>query len=105
MSSFKITSRPAGDAPEWVRDQWVGLTFPFEGDERWNAHTSATGDAPHEVDSDFSVTAGTALQILRESGEEGAKAADWWETESMLARLTSSAGLTFQPHECELIDA
>jgi len=25
----KIIARPAGEAPEWVRDAWIGLTLPL----------------------------------------------------------------------------
>lgn len=25
---IKITQRPAGEAPEWVRDAWIGLSLP-----------------------------------------------------------------------------
>jgi hypothetical protein len=26
--AIEITSRPLGEAPEWVRDQWIGLILP-----------------------------------------------------------------------------
>jgi hypothetical protein len=28
--TFTITSVPSGDAPEWVREEWLGLTLPYE---------------------------------------------------------------------------
>jgi len=27
--SIKIVKRPAGAAPEWIRDQWIGLSLPL----------------------------------------------------------------------------
>lgn len=31
---LKITSTPPGDAPEWVRQKWIGLTLPLAQSDR-----------------------------------------------------------------------
>ena len=41
MAYLKITSTPPGDAPDWVREKWVGLSLPL-ADEEGVAHTSET---------------------------------------------------------------
>ena len=30
MAKIRITSVPSGQAPEWVREQWVGLELPVK---------------------------------------------------------------------------
>lgn len=39
MGTLKITSVPPGEAPAWVREQWVGLELPLAAD----------GSGPHTL--------------------------------------------------------
>ena len=32
MISIRITSRPGGEAPEGIRDKWIGLTLPVDNE-------------------------------------------------------------------------
>lgn len=103
MATFRIISTPTGQAPEWVRKQWVGLVFPMQNDASWGVAAGALGGRPDRANLDgYSVTASTALDVLRQSGAEGERAAEWWESSSLLA-MVSNAGLKFGKEFCEVV--
>ncbi|UDF05221.1 hypothetical protein [Asticcacaulis sp. AND118] len=73
--SVKIVRRPAGEAPEWVRDEWIGLTLPL-------ADKRLLGMAVEEVltrkpgySVGYLVYVGSALEALNAKSPE---VAQWW---------------------------
>ena len=101
---IEITSRPFGEAPEWVRDQWIGLILPTSG----HASTTIKGygvlSGPRSVIGEiwcqllgraeryegYIVDTAEAIAILEARSPE---AAAWWATRRK-ARPLSRAGLS-----------
>lgn len=86
---IEITSRPLGEAPEWVRDQWVGLRLPllqakpgrFAGFGVLSGPRSLLVDllrqllSQTEVHDGYLVPAAEAIELLAEQSPD---AAAWW---------------------------
>jgi len=86
---IRITQRPIGEAPDWVRDAWIGLRLPLtcarKGDwpgvhvltgprtalGQWWARLRGRG----LVFDGYLVDARTAVDVLAQSHPA---AADWW---------------------------
>jgi hypothetical protein len=76
---IRITNTPPGEAPEHVRQAWIGLEIPIAGN--YLAPQSAVGfgvltgsPQPHVG---YVVDAHTAVELLAAQSTE---AADWWRT-------------------------
>ncbi len=91
MAFLKITSTPPGEAPEWVRECWVGLALPLAKEFEEPLESETTGvlsgartsigqflasifDRPQVV-TGYVVESLPAIEILAESSPE---AANWW---------------------------
>ena len=91
MPSLCITSVPPGEAPEWVREKWVGLLLPL-ADEAGAVHTLPTfGVISHpksrlsyywarltgqmKLESGYVVYSAAAIEVLELSSPT---AAEWW---------------------------
>lgn len=86
---IEITSRPAGEAPEWVRDQWIGLILPTVGHQPrrimgfgvLTGPKSLIGDVlrlalgQSERHEGYPVEVETAIRLLEVRSPE---AAAWW---------------------------
>lgn len=87
--NIKIVRRPIGEAPEWLRDEWIGLSLPLalKRERNWRALGVLTG--PHGwlpqlwalvlgksfIVTGFAVDAKAAVEIL---AERNPRAAAWW---------------------------
>ncbi len=96
--SIKIISMPAGEAPEEIREAWVGLVIPLTDhplkDPR---HIGVLGGAPSKENEDgYEVTVTDALNTLRQAGKT--KVANWW-----FPHLIGRGHLVFGKKFCELI--
>ena len=88
---LKITSVPPGEAPAWVREQWVGLSLPLAQQSR-DAHSFRTfgvlsqpkgrfrqliarllGRVP--LERGYVVESSVAIDLLAQGSST---AADWW---------------------------
>jgi hypothetical protein len=94
MAFLKITSVPPGEAPEWVREQWVGLVLPLlDGyDHAIRSRTVGVLSGPKsrfgyllsrlfgqfKHESGFLVESVVAIDLLSNTSQE---AADWWRTQ------------------------
>lgn len=77
MAKIEIIFTPAGQAPEWVRKEWVGLEFPVK-DISVEEHpmTGVLGGEPKpENINGYPVDTKLAVEILAAKSPE---AAEWW---------------------------
>lgn len=87
----RIIRAPAGEAPEWVREAWVGLELPLAESDEITIETSGVLTAPstrlgfwwarlrgrtHHT-TGYVVGSARAIQLLSCSRPD---AADWWRT-------------------------
>ena len=93
---------PPGEAPEWVKQAFIGLEFPIEGRPEPSTEVGAvSGKVRSSVSgkirpSDgYFVRIGEAIKILE---AKNPKVAQWWRENS--AGIT---GLIFAKDVCELI--
>jgi len=113
---IKIVKRPAGEAPEWVRDAWIGvrlralneapmlmeavgvLTGPRSA---WALFWAKLWGAPRAFQHTGYVTdAREAIDTLAASQPD---AAQWWR-QNCPHLLRDGKGLMFQANECVLDD-
>ncbi len=100
--TVRIIDTPSGEAPEAVREAWVGLEFPsFEPQE-----TNTSGRAPTGVlsgkssgDYGYTVPAIIAFHLLR---EKDYAAYQWWRTNTP-DLFGPTSGLCFNFSSCEVI--
>ncbi len=97
MERIRIIATPPGQAPESVRDQWVGLELPLSeplnGKVRGVLDFRPTPGNP-EV---FCVNGETALELLAKKSPE---AATWWLKN---APMVTAGQLAFLREVCELV--
>lgn len=91
---IRITDTPPGEAPDWVRKAWVGLTLPLargqDGLKTTRTHGVLTGPKTmlgqlfaflmgnFEVRSGYVVEAQAAFDILVTANPD---AAEWWRSQ------------------------
>jgi hypothetical protein len=93
MAKLKIVALPAGDAPESVRKEWVGLVLPF----------TDIVDESSEVITEkcikklgFVVPAWDAIAILK---QKSLAAAIWWESNHLIVPPI----FVFEKDVCEIL--
>lgn len=96
VAKIRITKIPPGQAPDWVRERWVGLELPIVKVSRGVKMGVMGGKA--ENPRGYAVKTRTAIEILKQNSPEAAK---WWE-ESFFATLAGH--LIFKADVCELIE-
>ncbi|HSW89344.1 MAG TPA: hypothetical protein VLH19_00550 [Patescibacteria group bacterium] len=74
MALVEIVSTPPGQAPEWVRKAWVGLSLPVAPDHERGIQMGACGGEAQNVGG-YSIPTEEALEILSAKNED---AAQWW---------------------------
>ena len=74
---IKIIATPPGDAPEWVREEWIGLTLPV-AENIPNKRTIVSGvlGGPALNIGGYPIRTADAIEILRKKSLEAAK---WWD--------------------------
>jgi len=78
--AVKITSLPPGEAPKWVREQWIGLTMTGTRE----IGTFALGVlsrkpvSESQVRNGFVISAREAVRQLFASNPKSLKAVRWW---------------------------
>lgn len=88
----QIIARPPGDAPDWVRDAWIGLTLLIDPSCPTTVSISVRytnrnireylKDAPEpdENTGGYPIAGRHAIEMLRQTGK--IEAADWWLREA-----------------------
>jgi len=92
MEKFIIIATPPGQAPEWVRKEWVGLELPIS--ELTNGFQAGVLGGKPENLGGFSVDGQVAIDLLN---KKSPKAAEWWRTN---APHVLSARLVFKQEVC-----
>lgn len=109
--NVKIVRRPIGEAPEWVRDAWIGLSLPLANKRQRSWRGVGVLSGPHKALPQFwtvitgkslsvngyAVNAKSAVNIL---AERNAKAAAWW-TEHTPVLLDGKRNFVFDTDACE----
>ncbi|MBT6690706.1 hypothetical protein HOB10_00015 [Candidatus Parcubacteria bacterium] len=97
MPNIKIISMPAGQAPEWVRQEWVGLELPImEATAPPGEQIGALGGTPSSQNlNGYSVDTERAMAILSDKSPD---AAQWWRDNVPLRMMTA---LVFGKQFCE----
>ena len=107
-----IIGRAAGEAPEWVRDAWIGLQLPLliPGEREWRSIGVLTGPTGYFRGlwailrgrtcrtRGYVIDAKAAVDILARANPE---AAAWWR-ENAAQRLTGHTGFVFEKEVCLL---
>jgi hypothetical protein len=99
MERIKIINTPPGQAPEWVRDEWVGLVLPLEENapaEDEGIQMGTAGGKPENEDG-YSVLTQDAIGVL---SEKSLDAVCWWEDNLPLAFIPR---FVFRKEVCELL--
>ncbi len=96
MSSIRIVSIPPGQAPEWVRKEWIGVEIPLSEQKsdgiQMGIHGGKAENADgHQVDTD------KAIEALQ---KKSPRAAAWWKEN---VPLTAIPQLVFSKKVCELV--
>ena len=107
-----ITSRPIGEAPEWVRDAWIGLSLPTSHarERQWRGVGVLSGPnnpfllcwallrgRTHPV-SGYAVDSKLAVSLL---AEKDPAAAQWWH-ENAPRLIASRRTFIFDAEACEI---
>lgn len=71
---IRIVDIPPGQAPEWVRKEWIGLELPA-AKPRSLFQIGVKFGPPSNLGG-YQVDAKTAIDVLR---EKSPKAAEWWD--------------------------
>ena len=77
MTQVLIVATPPGEAPEWVRKEWVGLTMPVAKNVPSRTYLAGvvSGRKADQFTSGYIIETRIALQILK---EKNAGAYQWW---------------------------
>lgn len=108
---IKVLRRPIGEAPDWVRDAWIGLSLPLAMERKRDWVGLGVLSGPINVLSQicavlrgkgskvtgYAVNAKTAVDLLAEVQPE---AAQWWR-ENTPRLLTDSRRFIFDAAACE----
>ena len=110
----EIIARPDGEAPEWVRDAWIGLRLPLSHPDKraWRGTGVLTGPRSSlgnllamvrgrtERMPGYLVDAETAIAIL---GRANPAAASWWR-ENVPHVLDQGGGFVFEEGACRAVE-
>lgn len=108
---FTIIRRPIGEAPEWVRDAWIGLTLPTWQSEERSWRTVGVLNGPHNPlllrwalfrgrtvpVSGYAVDAEVAVGLL---AQKHPAATQWWR-DNAPKLIVSGRALIFDTDACE----
>ena len=92
-----IIDVPPGEAPEWVRKEWVGLRLPISNDQETKGLVQIGvlgGESQHR--GGYRIDTAEAITALRGVSPE---AAGWWETNVALDFIKC---LTFKKDVCRI---
>lgn len=108
---IRIVTRPAGEAPEWVRDAWIGLRLKTHQNRPsdhnafgvlsgpqvfWRQLWSWIGGRALRVNG-YAVDATEAVEVL---SAENAEAAEWWRL-NCPRMMDGRSAFIFRAEECE----
>ncbi len=92
-----IVAPPPGEAPDWVRQAWVGLELPFENPTPGGYVGGVLSKKPTGRNG-FHVPPQTAIAILK---NKDSRAAAWWLEHVDIAHMDA---FVFDPVACKVLD-
>ncbi len=98
MSSIRIISTPPGQAPGWVREEWIGVEIPLSEDQSSTGVQAGVKGGEAENVGGYQVDTSDAMDALKAKSPE---AAEWWEENVPLHMIPQ---LVFARDACELVD-
>ena len=112
MVRIKIIKRPAGEAPEWVRDAWIGLELIAVNNAPAKTYGFGVVSGPKSrLGQIFGLITGRAVrydgfavrsaQAIALLSAQNIEAANWWR-ENCPEFTRPEGGLLFQADECEI---
>ncbi|MCI0680791.1 MAG: hypothetical protein L0Y71_01695 [Gemmataceae bacterium] len=99
----RIVAMPPGEAPETVRQAWIGLELPLIEDQTQTEYVVAQQVLSHQpvtAPAGYAVEGKTAVEILESAAPE---AAAWWRQNAPEA-LTPGYQLIFPAEVCDRMD-
>ena len=96
MKKIRIIATPPGQAPEWVRKEWVGLELPTISQPPAGIQMGVHGGSAENTGG-YVVDGQTAVTLL---GKKSPTAAQWWKSH---APHVLSMQLVFKKEVCELV--
>ncbi|MFA6554675.1 MAG: hypothetical protein WCS89_04195 [Candidatus Paceibacterota bacterium] len=96
MSAIKIVSTPPGQAPEWVRQEWIGAVIPLPKQSSVGIQVGARGGKPQNLGG-YQVE---TTEAMKELGKKSPEAVKWWEGNVPLKAIPR---LVFSRDVCELV--
>ena len=99
IRQIRIIKVPRGNAPEWVRQAWVGCVLPDLGPPANGRSFGLLTRTPRNAQGASCVPMQIALEILAEKSPD---AATWFRDTLGQGRITSDK-FVFQPDECEVV--
>ncbi|MCK9588143.1 MAG: hypothetical protein M0Q93_02130 [Terrimicrobiaceae bacterium] len=96
MNKFKIIAAPPGQAPEWVRNEWIGLELPL--DEPANGVQMGVLGGQAENVGGCAVRGDIAIDLLEGKSPD---AAQWWKVN---APHVMCGRLVFARDVCEIFE-
>jgi hypothetical protein len=100
VKAIKIIKTPEGEAPEWVRKEWVGLTLPIANNAPLRIFVKGVlggGDVKDLEKHLYPISGKKAFSALQNKSPE---AFQWWERNS---NPTNHTHLIFHSEHCEAI--
>jgi hypothetical protein len=113
LPSVRIVRRPDGEAPEWVRDAWIGLELPLACPEPITTRGFGAVTGPRNAVSElvqsllgrwkpvsgYIVPAFEAVELLSRQSPE---AAAWWRCQAKFL-VSEGRTLLFDTPACERV--
>ena len=96
MSSIRITAVPPGFAPEYIREQWVGVTIPMPSAQELAEYPVSDMRIGSENLEGYLVFREKAIEALMEAGKK--EAALFWDG------LLLGKYLQFRKDGCVVVD-
>lgn len=98
MSKIRIVAAPPGQAPDWVRQAWIGIEIPLLEEQEGGVLVGVNGGAPDPRSlNGYTVALEGAIDALR---KQSPRAAEWWD-QCLIAQLGQK--LTFARDACLLL--
>jgi len=92
-----IFSTPPGQAPDWVREAWVGVIIPLSEPANVGHQRGALGGSPQNQNG-YCVKGSDAIERLEGHNPEAAK---WWKDNVPLENITH---LVFSRDVCSIVE-
>lgn len=99
IKEIKIIQTPPGEAPEWIRSEWVGLVLPILRNMPPRTYVGGVldGEVRELEDYLYSIKTAVAIELL---GAKSPEAKQWWmdNVNSDIKRI-----LFFRKQDCEVV--